>query len=114
MVLVYSGKGVFHGTKEKPFLHRPEPKRAVPTPDMDNEYVPPVYEQESPPLKHFTWSMGSATLAESPPHATPEPSHTEAALDSSPAPPTKRQGEVPGIATNSAPWAINILSHKKN
>ena len=25
MVLVYLGKGVFHGTKEKPFLHRSEP-----------------------------------------------------------------------------------------
>ena len=92
MVLVYLGKGVFHGTKEKPFLHRPEPKRPVPRPEMDDDYVLPVYEQESLPLKHFTQSMGSAPLAESPPHATHEPSYTEAAWDSSPAPPTKRQG----------------------
>ena len=92
MVLVYLGKGVFCGTKEKPFLHRPEPKRVVPRPETDDEYVPPMYEQESLPLRHFTQSIGSAPLAESPPHAMPEPSHTEAALDSSPAPPTKRQG----------------------
>ena len=92
----------------------------------------PVYEQESQPSKHFTLSMGSAPLAESTPHTMPEPSNIEAASDSSPAPPTKRQGhprwpkkivvkekfiknaEVPGIATNSVPSAINILSHKKN
>ena len=81
MVLVYLGKGVFHGTKEKPFLHRPEPKRPVPRPETDDEYVLPVYKQESLPSKHFTWSMGSAPLAESPPHTTPEPSEMEAALD---------------------------------
>ena len=92
MVPVYLGKGVFCGTKEKPFLHRPEPKTAVPRPEMDDEYVLPVYEQESLPSRHFTRSMGSAPLAKSPPHVTPEPSHTEAASDSSPAPPTKRQG----------------------
>ena len=46
MVLVYLGKGVFHGTKEKPFLHRPEPKRLVPRPETDNEHMPPVYEQD--------------------------------------------------------------------
>ena len=61
MVLVYLGKGVFHGTKEKPLLHRSEPKTPVPR---------------------------LAPLAESPPQTTPEPSDTEAALDSSPAPPT--------------------------
>ena len=92
MVLVYLGRGVLGGTKEKPFLHRPEPKRPVPRPETDDEYVRPVYEQESPPLKCFTQSMGSAPSAESPPHATPESSDTEAASDSSPAPPTKRQG----------------------
>ena len=94
MVLVYLGKGVFRGTKEKPFLHRPELKRPVPRPrpEMDDEYKPPVYDQETPPSKHFTWSMGSAPLAESPRHSTLEPSDTKGALESSPAPPTKRQG----------------------
>ena len=33
MVLVYLGKGVFWGTKEKLFLHRPEPKEPVPRPE---------------------------------------------------------------------------------
>ena len=49
MVLVYLRKGVFHGTKEKPFLHRPEPKEPVPRPrpEMDDEYELPVYDQES-------------------------------------------------------------------
>ena len=106
MVLVYLGKGVFRGTKEKPFLNRPEPKRAVPRPEMDDEYVPPVYEQESLPSKHFIWSMGSVPLAESPPHTTPEPSHTEAASDSSPAPPTKRQG-------CSKRWSKQIIVKEK-
>ena len=91
MVLVYLGKGVFHGTKEKPFLHRPEPKGPVPRPEMDDEYVLPVYKQESPPWKHFKGSMGSAPPAESPLHTMPEPSDTEAASDSSPALPTKKQ-----------------------
>ena len=48
-VLVYLGKGVFHGTKEKPFLHRPEPKRPVPRPETDDDYELPLYEQESLP-----------------------------------------------------------------
>ena len=44
------------------------------------------------PTKHFTRSMGSAPPAESPCHSMSEPSDTEGASDSSPAPPTKRQG----------------------
>ena len=79
MVLVHLGKGAFHGTNEKPFLHRPEPKKAVPRPETDNEYVLPMYEQESPPSRHFTQSMGSVPPAESPSNTMPEPSHTEAA-----------------------------------
>ena len=95
MVLVYLGKGIFRGTKEKPFFHRPEPKEPAPRPETDDEYVPPelpVYDQETQPLKHFTWFMGSAPLAESPLHSMAKPSDTEGASDSSPAPPTKRQG----------------------
>ena len=110
MVPVYLGKDVFCGTKEKHFLHRPEPKKPAPRtrPEMDDEYEPPelpVYDQESQPSKHFTWSMGSAPLAESPPRFMPEPSDTEGASDLSPAPPTKRQG--------CPRWPKKLMSRKK-
>ena len=94
MVLVYLEKGVFHGTKEKPFLHRPIPDQTRPRPETDDEYEPPglpVYDQKTQPSRCFTWSMESPPLAESPPHSMAEPSETEGALDSSPAPPPKRQ-----------------------
>ena len=94
MVLVYLGKDVFHGTKEKPFLHRSIPDQTRPRPETDDEYKPPglqVYDQETQPLRHFTWSIGSPPPAESPPHSMAEPSETEGASDSSPAPPPKRQ-----------------------
>ena len=50
MVLVYLGKGVFCGTKKKPFLHRPIPDQTRPRPETDDEYEPPrlpVYDQET-------------------------------------------------------------------
>ena len=94
MVLVYLGKDVFRGTKEKPFLDRPIPDQTRPRPETNDEYeLPglPVYDQETQPSRCFTWSMGLPPPAESPPHSMAEPSETEGALDSSPAPPSKRQ-----------------------
>ena len=94
MVLVYMGKDVFRGTKEKPFLHRPIPDQTRPRPETDDEHEPPglpVHDQETQPSKCFIGSMGSPPLAESPPHSMAEPSETEGASDSSPAPLPKRQ-----------------------
>ena len=60
MVLVYLGRGVFGGTMEKPFLHKPMGPAVPKTkPVKDDNYIMQgMYEQESARRPH-TRSMGS-------------------------------------------------------